>query len=145
MPIPFWSKPESDSNEHEQLKAQNDQLSEEIACLRQEVERLTQLVRVHNGAVSSDIVDAVSDDRIKAFVSVLLSNPDVNISFVPDSAEAALYEQGVRTGLHLLAHTLQTVRIDALGHTFGVWMKPNTVETKSVKAKKRRVKKKRAH
>lgn len=100
------------------------QLQREVAALRRANRDLEHRLRAHGATASGDLQTAVSDEQIRAFVDAMLANPDINIGFMPDIAERAAYMHGVRMGLGVLAHTLQTVRLEAVGHRFGVWMEP---------------------
>jgi hypothetical protein len=58
----------------------------------------------------------VSDVALDAFVKTLLADPGVNMRFVPDAIEGAVYRNVLKMVLHSLAHASDTAGIELLGH-----------------------------
>jgi hypothetical protein len=58
----------------------------------------------------------IDDKTIKDIVRRILENPDINCNLLPDAIEGKLYENIIRIILGLLKETLDTTRIDFLGH-----------------------------
>ena len=49
-------------------------------------------------------------------VKKILDNKDINIGLLPDSIESKLYENIIRLLLSLIKETLDTTKIEFLGH-----------------------------
>ena len=61
-------------------------------------------------------LNEIDDEKIKKLVKKILDNKDINIGLLPDSIESKLYENIIRLLLSLIKETLDTTKIEFLGH-----------------------------
>ena len=73
---------------------------------------------------SSPPKEVSDDDHIKVFVSKLLDDKSANLTFVPDSIEAKMYEKLIRVLLANIKESLATVRIEFLGQVITLEINP---------------------
>ena len=68
--------------------------------------------------------EEISSDQINQFVAKMLQNKDVNLSFVPDSMEAKIYEKLLTMTIQELHQILATVKIQFLNQEITIHMNP---------------------
>ena len=95
----------------------NKKLANRIQELSLEKERL----EVENKELKKKInirehLNEIDDEKIKKLVKKILDNKDINIGLLPDSIESKLYENIIRLLLSLIKETLDTTKIEFLGH-----------------------------
>jgi len=62
-------------------------------------------------------INLVSKESIRKFVKEeILNDPSINMHFVPDGLEGAVYEKLITKLVNILNKTLESVRVDILGH-----------------------------
>jgi len=66
----------------------------------------------------------ISSDHVNQFVAALLQNKDVNLSFVPDSLEAKIYEKLLTLTIQELHQILATVKIQFLNQEITIHINP---------------------
>lgn len=70
----------------------------------------------------------ISNGAISRFVDELLADPNINIYYMPDSIEKALYTNILKIVLSLVQKSLNHTNLDIIGHEFKMSMRP-TEET----------------
>lgn len=73
---------------------------------------------------SQSLVKSSDDEAIKKFITKILSDKNANLSFVPDSIEAKLYEKLINVLLANIKESLSTVRIELIGHVITLNIDP---------------------
>jgi hypothetical protein len=68
--------------------------------------------------------EEISSNQINQFVTKMLQNKDVNLSFVPDSVEAKIYEKLLTITIQELDQILATVKIQFLNQEITIHMNP---------------------
>jgi hypothetical protein len=68
--------------------------------------------------------EEISSDQINQFVAKMLQNKDVNLSFVPDSMEAKIYQKLLTITIQELHQILATVKIQFLNQEITIHMNP---------------------
>lgn len=68
--------------------------------------------------------EEISSNQINQFVTKMLQNKDVNLSFVPDSVEAKIYEKLLTMTIQELDQILATVKIQFLNQEITIHMNP---------------------
>jgi hypothetical protein len=66
----------------------------------------------------------VTPDHIKQLVFTMLQKKDFNLSFVPDSIEAKVYEKIINMTLRELQQLLSTIKIQFLNQEITLHMNP---------------------
>jgi hypothetical protein len=66
----------------------------------------------------------ISNEAIDAAVHDLLSDPDLNLPFIPDSIEAKIYRKVLQRGLVAFAKMLSRIHLDFLGHELKFILQP---------------------
>ena len=66
----------------------------------------------------------VSDAAVDRFVTTLLADPGVNLRYVPDAVEGAVYRNLLTVLLHAVARTSDTAGIELLGHRIRLVIEP---------------------
>ena len=95
----------------------NKKLANRIQELSLEKERLeSENNELKNKIDIKDHLNQIDDKKIKELVKKLLDNKDINIGLLPDSIESKLYENIIRLLLSLIKETLDTTKIEFLGH-----------------------------
>ena len=70
--------------------------------------------------------EKISSDDIKKLVFKILQNKDLNLSFVPDSIEAKIYEKILSMTINEIHQILSTVKIQFLDQEITLHMNPIT-------------------
>jgi hypothetical protein len=70
--------------------------------------------------------EKISSDDIKQLVFKILQNKDLNLSFVPDSIEAKIYEKILSMTINEIHQILSTVKIQFLDQEITLHMNPIT-------------------
>lgn len=73
--------------------------------------------------------DSSNDEAIKKFIKKILSDKNANLTFVPDSMEAKLYEKLINVLLVNIKESLSTVKIELIGHV--ITLNINPIENES--------------
>lgn len=68
--------------------------------------------------------EEISSDQVYQFVAKMLQNKDLNLSFVPDSLEAKIYEKILTMTIQELHQILATVKIQFLNQEITIHMNP---------------------
>jgi hypothetical protein len=66
----------------------------------------------------------ISDAAVDRFVTTLLADPGVNLRYVPDAVEGAVYRNLLTVLLHAVARTSDTAGIELLGHRIRLVIEP---------------------
>lgn len=94
------------------------EVSNEVEQLRKEVDELKKELQERNKSRSID-----------EYLDELLSDPEINSSFIPDSIEREMYRNTLGCAVALLRRVAQDTSITVLGQTFRI------VNTKEVEDK----------
>lgn len=70
----------------------------------------------------------LSKKQISLFVDKILSNKNMNISYIPDFVEKQIYKNIFDLLLQLMDHIFDNVHFNFIGHTISVNMEPNQEE-----------------
>ena len=74
--------------------------------------------------LSAVSLKGLSQRRVDEFVNGLLSNPDTNISWLPDAVESRLYRNVATMGLASLESVLEGSNITIMGHKISFVLDP---------------------
>lgn len=66
----------------------------------------------------------VSEENIKKFIDELLKNEDINMKYLPDSAEKELYVKMFLLFMNVLSESLKRTDINFLNHKIEIIVKP---------------------
>ena len=95
----------------------NKKLANRIQELSLDKERLeSENSELKNKIDIKEHLNQIDDKKIKELVKKLLDNKDINIGLLPDTIESKLYENIIRLLLSLIKETLDTTKIEFLGH-----------------------------
>ncbi len=73
-----------------------------------------------NGVIDS----VISDKKIKEFVDEILSNPNINISGVPDKLEKIMYKKISKVVLISLEKIFENIQLELIGHNINLSILP---------------------
>jgi hypothetical protein len=66
----------------------------------------------------------VSEENIKKFIDELLKNEEINMRYLPDSAEKELYVKVFLLFMNVLSESLKKTDINFLNHKLEITIKP---------------------
>jgi hypothetical protein len=73
---------------------------------------------------STVCVSGISEARVQEFVRNIMSDPRVDIAVVPNRFERALYAKAVRMILVIMERVCSEARLEVLGHTITLHVRP---------------------
>lgn len=85
--------------------------------LESENKKLTQQLHLNNN------LNKIDKETIKLTVKKLLENPDINVGLLPDKIEGKMYENFISFLLGLLKESLDTTKIEFLGHEIQITLR----------------------
>lgn len=74
--------------------------------------------------VGEESENEISDQRVNEIVEQFLSDDKINISLLPDVVERQIYRNVISLAMELLKATLETTKIDFMGHEVSFVIKP---------------------
>lgn len=103
-------------------KLENLTLSKKIEELAKENEALKSIAKTQK--ITQAMIEKrvgsetshISKEKIEEFVNEMLANPDINITYIPDSVEKQIYVNIFAMVLNFLSNMSDTTSIDFLGH-----------------------------
>lgn len=113
--------------ENESLKEYNEQLHNKILEINRKINNSCvekKSVNQGSGINKSQRLSEISKVKIEAYVEEMLKDKSINIKYLPDFVEEALYRNIFGMLLNLLDHILETSNVELLGHNIKFDLKP---------------------
>ena len=98
------------------LRSRNALLESQLRELKEQVRANSQGQNLSMTAIPDNELKQLSEARIDECIAQMLSNPDINISWLPDVVERKLYKNIAMVALNIIESTLENSHVEFMGH-----------------------------
>lgn len=109
-------------DENVYLKEVNTSLEKEIAVLKSNISQVDGGLSLTN--LDTTALRIQSEKNIDEYIQKILDNPSTNIKWMPDVVEKQIYKNIMRLVLNAMESTVETSKIQFLGHQLAFVMDP---------------------
>lgn len=123
----FCSTEQKKQNNNKQIKLliKNNELEKEMINLKNEIKKLENIIKEKNTTEENTVNEKrnrspINRNGLEQYIDKLLSDPNTNISFLPDIVEKKLYQNILTLILNIMDNTLEHTNIQFLGQTLKI-------------------------